>query len=161
MLFALCSSTISTIAFEIFMNKKPTLTHIFSGSISGAILFGSVASFTTNIAAPIAVGLASGFFSALYNKILLKKVNKNQLHDSLGIFGPIFFTSILSTAVLSPIVIKSFSEYSLNTPPLEGSVISSSGQSAWMLIYCGISSGMGLLTGMIISTIMRCLSHQQ
>lgn len=143
------------------MNKRPSLIHIFSGSLSGAIFFGSVASFTTNIAAPIAVGIASGFFSVLYNKILLKKVNKNQLYDSLGIFGPIFFTSILSTAVLSPIVIKAFFDYSLDTLPLEGSVISSSGQSGWMLIYFGISSGMGLLTGMLISTIMRCcLSHK-
>lgn len=143
------------------MNKRPSLTHIFSGSISGAILFGSVASFTTNIAAPIAVGIASGFFSALYNKILFKKVNKNQLYDSLGIFGPIFFSSILSTVLLSPIVIKSFTDYSLLPLPLEGSVISSSSQSGWMLIYFGISSGMGLLTGMIISTIMRCVSHRQ
>jgi ammonia channel protein AmtB len=156
--FALSSSTVSTFAFSYLFQGKPSILDFLTGSISGAILFGSVASFTTNIAAPIAIGIFAAFVSTYYRAHIMKQINKKKVYDMLGLFGPFVLTALIGVIVLSPIVLRSFFNFSLISPPLHGQPITSSNETAFVLIYAGISVGIGLITGMIISTMVRCLS---
>lgn len=62
------ASIIFNYAFSILLNSsgKISLRGSLLGTISGAIMYGSVAATSINIGAAIAVGLLAGFFSALY-----------------------------------------------------------------------------------------------
>lgn len=62
------ASIIFNYAFSILLNGRSRLSVRGSllGTISGAIMYGSVAGTSINIGAAIAVGLLAGFFSALF-----------------------------------------------------------------------------------------------
>ena len=161
MFFALSSSTVSTLAFSFLMNKKPRATDMFNGSISGAIIFGSIAGYATNIAVPIATGIFSAFLSVFYKSKLMNRLNKSHAYDMLGLFGPFMIVAIFGVIVLAPIVLKSFVNFSIVTNPMNGAAVTSSNETGWLLSYAGISAGIGLITGMVISTIMRCCSGSE
>jgi len=59
--------------------------------------------------------------------------------------------------MLAPIAIYSFYYYGITPTLFGGTSISSQGEVGWVLIYVGISVGIGLISGMITSTVIRCL----
>jgi len=120
-------------------------------------MFGPVASFANNIGISIAVGIGSGLISVIYRSRILPSLNKRHIYDSLGLFGPILMVSILGTIVVAPIVIFCNYYYELVPNGFDGVKIDNSGVAGWVLIYAGISAGIGLISGMINSTILRCL----
>lgn len=157
MFFALSASTVSSLAFSFLINKRPRAADIFTGSISGAVIMGSVAAFITNIAVPIVVGIFSAFVSVLYKCKVMVRVNKEHARDILGLFGPFLVVGVFGVVVLAPIVLISLANLGLVTGPMNGTVVGTSSAS-WVLIYAGISAGMGLITGMVVSTVVRCCS---
>lgn len=157
MFFALSSSTVCAYAFSILFSKKPKLSFIICSSISGAVIFGSVASFASNIAIPIAVGIGSAFISVFWMSKVTKMMNNSHIFDAIGLFGSFFVVGLFGTLLVAPIVIKSFQVYGLSNGALNNLAISSSSEASWVLIYVGISSGIGLICGMINATLMRCL----
>jgi ammonia channel protein AmtB len=161
MFFALSSSTICTLAFSYLMNIKPRTTDLFNGSISGAIIFGSVAGYATNIAVPITVGIFSAFISAFYKSKIMPSLNKHHAHDMLGLFGSFLIVAIIGAIAVAPIILKSFLNYTIVTSPMNSVSIVQANLPEWALIYVGISAGIGLITGMIISTIIRCCSGSE
>lgn len=160
MFFVLSSSTVCSLAFSFLFNKKPRAADIFTGSISGAVLMGSVAAFITNIAVPIVVGIFSAFVSVLYKCKVMVRLNKEHARDILGLFGPFLVVGVFGVIVLAPIVLSSLANFGLVTGPMNGTVVGASSAS-WVLIYAGTSAGMGLITGMVISTVVRCCSGKE
>ena len=113
MFFALSSSVISTVACSIIFNSNIKFSALIGGSISGAIMYGSVASFAVNIAIPITLGIFSGFFSVVYTSKLLAYVNKKHLNDSIGLFGAYSVSAIFGVAMVAPIVIYCYVNYGI------------------------------------------------
>lgn len=87
----------------------------------------------------------------------MKSLNKQRVRDLLGLFGPFLMVALLSVIALAPIVIRSYWNNSIVTSPMNKTSISSLGEAGWVIIYAGISAGIGLATGMFISTVIRCL----
>jgi len=80
-------------------------------------MYGPIAGTCTNIGAAIAIGLFSGFLSALFYKKIYKKTNQNGVRDSLGLIG-IGVISLMATFFIAPIVIKTYSNFSVNLTTL-------------------------------------------
>lgn len=76
-------------------------------------MYGSIATFSTNIAIPITLGIASAFFSVWYNSKLMPFINKKQLNDSLGLFGGYSITAVFGVIMVAPIVIYCYINYGL------------------------------------------------
>lgn len=157
--FALSSSLISTIGFSIVFGKKKKIdfSDLYLGSISGAIMFGPVASFVTNISAPIAVGIFSGLVSVFYRQKMMKKLNKKHIYDSLGLFGSVGIVSMFGVIAVSPLVIHTYYFNDVRSTPMGSISVKSPSEAPFIVIFAGISAGIGLVSGMINSTILRCL----
>lgn len=158
------ASIILNYSFSILLNAKSKISVRGSliGTISGAIMYGSIAGTCINIGAAIAVGLISGFFSALYYEKLYVKVNASNIRDSFGYLN-FLVVSFIGTFVITPIVLKIYYNYSVNLPPLQpsnaasGYFLGNLDIAGWVLVYVGVSLGIGILSGLIIGLILRCL----
>lgn len=151
--FALSSATLTTAALS---PPKIRLTDLMLGSLSGAIAFGPVASYVSNIAAPIAVGTGGALITVLYKVALWPRINKDYCHDALGSLGPIFGSALLGSALVSPLTIFAYERHSLSSNTAMDGEIDSKNSPYWMLIYAGVSLGVGLVTAMVTATIIRC-----
>ena len=87
----------------------------------------------------------------------MKNLNKQRVRDLLGLFGPFLVVALLGVIALAPIIIRTFLDNSIVTSPMNKISINSLGEAGYVIIYAGVSAGIGLATGMIISTIIRCL----
>jgi hypothetical protein len=77
---------------------KETLT----GAFAGAIVMGAAAPILFNIGIVIMIGTVTGIFSGIYMSFIHPKLNKNNLYDVLGLFGPFAIASILGSLVVVP-----------------------------------------------------------
>ena len=156
MFFALSSSVLSTAATSIIFTKGNTLklSDFLGSTISGAIMFGPVAGYTQNLSIPITLGIASGVLSTAYKCKILPLVNRKYLIDSLGFLGPFFIIPILGNFLVTPIVASIHSSASLITPQLYSTAIQKA-TSSYLLIFFLISSGLGVICGMMLSWVMR------
>lgn len=135
----------------------------------GAILYGPVAGTCVNIGAAIAIGLTAGFLSCVFYKKIYAKLNQEGVRDSFGIIL-VFLISFLATFMFSPIVIKTYYNYSVNLTTLESSSTDAVGApinvnaAGWVLIYVAISVGLGLvlggLTGLILYFLDKLTHHK-
>jgi hypothetical protein len=157
MFFALSSSVLSTAAFSVLLNgdHKMGLIDFIGGTISGAIMFGPVAGFSSNLAIPITLGLAGGFLCVLYKAKVLPRLNKVKLRDSMGFLGPFLMVPLVGNFVSTPVVIYTYSLYGITTPQLGFSSIGSVSSSRYIYILNVLASILGLLAGMAMSSIFR------
>lgn len=130
------------------------------GTVSGAIIFGSIAQICTNIGAAIACGCFSGLFSAIFYQKIYKKINRRQVFDSLGsIF--IAIISLISTLGIAPLVVYCYYKYNFliqtlkNDAGTANTAITSSSITSYMLQYVGITVGIGLVSGVLIGLLMK------
>lgn len=133
------------------------------GTITGAIIYGPVAGTCINIGAAIACGLLAGFISALFFEKVFPAINANTVKDSFGMFG-ILLVSFIGTFFISPIVIKTYYNYSVDLPTLYASnspstsyFISNKDSAGWVLVFVGVSSAIGLLSGLIMGLLLRAI----
>lgn len=95
-----------------------SLIDLIGGSISGAIMFGPVAGFTSNLAIPIALGIPGGFLCVIYKAKLMPRFNKTKLRDAIGFLGPFLMVPVIGNYVSTPVVIYIYSAYAITTPQL-------------------------------------------
>jgi len=156
--FALSASVIFTYTWSILFssnNDKIGLMESIIGTIMGAVLYGPVAGTCINIGASIAIGLLAGFLSSLFYRKVFKSINLNGIRDSFGLIG-IFIISFIATFFISPIVLKTYYNYDVILPTLNGT-ITNVDAAGWVLVYVGISIGIGLTTGLIAGLILYSL----
>lgn len=129
----------------------------------GAILYGPVAGTCINIGAAIACGILAGFSSAIFYKKVYPKINETVVWDSLGLLN-IWVVSFVATFLISPIVIRTYYNYTVNLSTLSvssidvlGSAILDVTSAGWSLIYVGITVGIGLGCGFIVGFILRTI----
>lgn len=130
------------------------------GTVSGAIIFGSISQICTNIGASIACGCFSGLFSAIFYNKIYQKINKRQVFDSFGsIF--IFIISLISTLGVAPLVVYCYYNFNFlvqtlrNDSNTANTAITNSSVIIYMLQYVGITAGIGFGSGLIIGLIMK------
>jgi hypothetical protein len=63
---------------------------------------GDAAPILGNIGHVIMVGAIGGLFSGLYMRILHPIVNKNNVVDTMGLFGPFLISALLGSIVVTP-----------------------------------------------------------
>jgi len=158
--FALSASVIATYIFAILLGGgKIGMRESILGTIMGAVIYGPVAGTCMNIGAAIATGIAAGFLSALFFHKVYAKINENGIRDSYGIVL-IFVISFLGTFLISPTVIKTYYNYNVNLTTFETSQSDLTGGAVninaarWVLVYVGISIGIGLSTGAVVGIIL-------
>lgn len=160
------ASIIFNYAFSILLNSrsKISLRGSLLGTISGAIMYGSVAATSINIGAAIAVGLLAGFLSALYYEKIYAKVNETNIRDSFGYLN-ILIVSFIGTFIIAPTTLKTYYNYNVSLTTLQSSKITTGfignlDIAGWVLAYVGISIAIGLASGLIIGLILRCLERR-
>ena len=125
-------------------------------------MFGPVAGTCSNIGAAIACGLFAGFLSAGFYHKIFPKLNKNGICDAFGL-NLILIVSFMGTFVISPIVIRTYYNYSVvlqtlasvNSPT--GKIITNVDAAGWSLVYVGIAVGLGLACGLVVGLLLKCL----
>jgi hypothetical protein len=106
----LSASVISTYSFSILFDEKIGIREAILGTLTGAVMYGSVAGTCINISAAISVGIFSGLISALFYSKIYVKINKDHIYDSMG--GLLMFgVSLLGTFFIAPIVLKTYWNY--------------------------------------------------
>jgi hypothetical protein len=74
-------------------------------------MIGPIAGSIDNIAIPIALGIGSALISVIYHIYIFPKINKNNIYDNLGLFGPYLLIAFLGTLVVAPITFISYYIY--------------------------------------------------
>lgn len=144
---ALNASVLTTYATSIIVNGKIGMREALLGTISGGILYGSIANVNGNIGAAIAIGTLAGIISALWYRFVFPSINGlNTIRDSMGMFG-LGIISFLGTFFVAPIVIIAL--YNNQPPLLNIEVVSNPNSAGWVLSYVGISAAIGFVGGLI------------
>jgi hypothetical protein len=146
------------------VNRKIDVKDCVFGTITGGISFGAVAGTAVNIGAAIASGLFAGLFSSLAYRLIYKRINLNKLYDSYGVIN-ILMVSFFGTFAITPVILIAY--YNLNwilttlqvsnfdtvgLPLINSSIV------GWVLIYVGISIGIGLVGGLMTGLFLRMIS---
>lgn len=160
MFFALSAAVITTYSTSIIFNsanRKIKISDAFIGTISGGIIFGPVASYATSLAVPIALGFSAGLVTSFYRSVVMPRINHLLIYDTMGLFGGILFNSILGTVVAAPVVCIAFVNFSLPSPAWNATDrITNYAEAGFLLVYVGVSAGIGLFGGLTASFFMRC-----
>jgi hypothetical protein len=160
---AMSASIIFTYAFSILLNpnSKIGIRGSLVGTITGAIMYGPVAGTCINIGAAIAVGLLAGAISAFFFEKIYPKLNASNITDSFGL-GVVWIAAFLGTFIVTPTVLKTYYNYSVDLPtlypqnsPSSAYFISNKDVAGWSLVYVGISVGIGLVGGIIIGLLLK------
>ncbi len=136
------------------------------GTISGGVIYGSVAGTCINIGTAIACGLFAGLVSAFYFRFIYNRVNKTNTFDSYGVFNTLII-SIFGTLGIAPIVLVAYyqRDWILTTLQVSnfdkvGLPLLNSSIAGWVLIYVGVSFGIGSASGLIIGFILRVIQNR-
>ena len=63
---------------------------------------GAAAPLVYNIGIIIMIGSVTGFLCGIYMRVLHVKINKNNVKDVLGLFGPFCISSLIGSLVIVP-----------------------------------------------------------
>ena len=153
---AVSSSVVSCAAWSVIISKnsKMHIADFMGSSIGGAIMVGSTAGFANNLAIPVVLGMAAGFFCTLYKAWLQPKINRRNMKDALGLIGPFVICPIIGCFIATPIIIFCYSNYSIIPPQLNGAPIDIV-SSRYILIYQVLSMALGVVGGMATSSVFR------
>jgi len=107
--FALTGSVVSTYIFSaIFGNFHVGIRESIVGVLGGVAMIASVASYINNIGGCFAIGIAAGFISGLWLRVIHPKVNTNNRSDQLGLIGPVLINSFIGCLVVSPLLFAAY-----------------------------------------------------
>ncbi len=124
------------------------------GTITGGIIMGDAAPALHNIGLTIMIGAIGGFFSGLYMRLIHPRVNRTNILDAMGLFGPFLITSLLGSLVVTPAIIIWYSN--------QGVVNQGIGTTyrytlaGWQLVYVGISAALGIGCGLFAGILSVC-----
>ena len=115
---------------------------------------GAVAPIIYNIGIILMIGSVTGFLCGIYMRLAHVKINKNNVKDVLGLFGPFAISSILGSLVVAPSVISVYYNKGVNFPLTIESVPKD--LAGYQLIYVGLSAGIGLVCGLLTVLLSIC-----
>ncbi len=141
MFFGLCGSVLGTYCGSAFSNKGMVgYKDALIGTIVGGVAVGSAAPIVSNPGIAIVIGSGSGFLSGLLNSRISSLINRNYMYDVLGLFVPFLISSLIGSLVV---------------PSAHLAYSNNKGESTYVLIYAGISAGLGLGGGLITGLACR------
>lgn len=73
-----------------------------TGTITGGIVMGAAAPLIYNIGIVIMIGFVTGIICGIYMRTMHVKINKNNVKDTLGLFGPFTIASIIGSLIVLP-----------------------------------------------------------
>lgn len=158
MFFAIIGSVAGTYIGSALSGKGSVgYKEVLVGTITGGILMGGPAPALMNIGISIAVGLVGGIISGLTMNRIQKKINKNNLYDVLGLFGPFIISAILGSIVVPIMTLHIY--YNQQNSDIEykkifGTVFPFT-LIPYQLIYPGISAAFGLIGGALSGILCR------
>ena len=115
--FAMSSSVVFTYAFSCLLGERIGIREALFSSIAGGVVFGPVAATVTNIAAPIALGLAAGIISTVFYRKVYVSVNSEEIKDTFGMLN-FLILSLLGTFFFAPIIIRAQYNHDIIISPL-------------------------------------------
>jgi hypothetical protein len=115
--FALSSNVLSTFTLSVLLEGKFVVRWSIFGLIMGGVLYGSVAEISGNIGAAIACGSGSGLLTVIFYSKIYPMINRDTVSDAMGLIL-MLVVSLLSTAVVSPILLVLYSKIKLYIPSL-------------------------------------------
>lgn len=128
-------------------NSRIGFKDVIIGAITGGVCLGSTAPILSNSGIAILVGVISGVISGAYMKKIHPIVNKTYIYDCMGLLGPILLSSLLGSAVVTPLCLLWYYQNDYrNIGIAAGYPISLVG---WQLIYVAVSIGIGIVAGVV------------
>lgn len=115
---------------------------------------GAAAPLVYNIGIIIMIGSVTGFLCGIYMRVLHVKINKNNVKDVLGLFGPFCISSLIGSLVIVPSTLIVYYNRGQKFPFANIAIPYS--MAGYQLIYVGISAGIGLAGGLITSITSIC-----
>lgn len=100
---------------------------------------GAAAPLITNIGIIIMIGSVTGFLCGIYMRVLHVKINKNNVKDVLGLFGPFCIASIIGSLIVVPSIISVYNTRNIAFPFTD--VVPPFEYAGYQLIYVGLSAG--------------------
>jgi len=154
-LFGILGSIVGTFIGSAIVGKgrvgyKETLV----GTITGGIVMGATAPLHYNIGIVIMIGSVTGILCGIYMRTIHVKINKNNVKDVLGLFGPILIASLGGSLVLLPstlvVLYNREKTFPFTAVEIPYSMI------GYQLIYVGLSAGIGLGGGILTGIFSLC-----
>ena len=129
------------------------------GTITGGVVMSASAPLVFSVGIMILIGLVTGFLSGIYMRTINRKINKNNVNDSMGLFGPFLMSSVGGSLLILPcmMVFYEFKGQTLpggfNAPSITRDLV------GWQLVYVGISAGIGLGSGILAGIVSFCCQN--
>lgn len=115
---------------------------------------GAAAPLIYNIGILIMIGSVTGFLCGIYMRVIHVRINRTNVKDVLGLFGPFCISSLIGSMVIVPSALAVYYNRGIAFPFTNTAVpISLAG---YQLIYVGISAGIGLGGGLFTSLMSCC-----
>lgn len=154
-LFGIIGSIIGTFVGSAAVGRgRVGYKEVLTGTIAGGIVMGAAAPLVYNIGILLMIGGVTGLLSGIYMRVIHVKINKNNVKDVLGLFGPFCIASILGSLVVVPAVLAVYYNRGI-TFPFTNTTIPLH-LIGYQLIYVGISAGIGLVGGLFVSLTNLC-----
>lgn len=115
---------------------------------------GASAPIINNIGIIIMIGVVTGILCGIYMRVIHVKINKNNVKDVLGLFGPFCIASLIGSMVVVPSVLNVYFNKGIALPFTN--VIPPSPLAGYQLIYVGLSAGIGLVGGLFTALLSIC-----
>jgi hypothetical protein len=101
------------------------------------------------------IGSVTGFLNGIYMRVIHVRINRDNVKDVLGLFGPFAIASILGSFVVTPSVLTFYYNRGY-TFPFSNKITIPSNYAGYQLIYVGLSAGIGLVGGLLTSIFNIC-----
>jgi len=154
-IYCISASAITCVGVSCLINGKLSLKDLIYSPVVGGVIIGSSAAFISNSVGAILMGVTAGGFHIIFQRI------ESRMRRYVLIENNVFFTFALQGlfgGLLSAIFVYlantyNFAKYSANSEIY--SLPAWTGQ----LIGSGISAGIGLLGGLILSPVICLINH--
>lgn len=154
-LFGIIGSVVGTfVGSALFGQGRVGYKEVLTGTICGGIVMGSAAPLVYNIGILIMIGSVTGFICGIYMRVIHVKINKNNVKDVLGLFGPFCISSIIGSLIVTPSVLATYTNRGIAMPFTN--VVPPISLAGYQLIYVGISAGIGLGGGFFTALMGLC-----
>lgn len=154
-LFGILGSIVGTFIGSALVGKgRIGYKEVLTGTISGGIVMGAAAPLIYNIGIIIMIGTVTGMLCGIYMRVLHVKINKNNVKDVLGLFGPFCISALIGSLVVVPSALIVSYNRGMSFPFANIQIPYS--LAGYQLIYVGISAGIGLVGGLLTSIFSIC-----
>lgn len=124
------------------------------GTITGGIVMGGAAPVLDNIGINLMIAFLTGLISGVYMRTLHPRINKNNIYDTLGLFGPFLISAFIGSIIIAPSTIIWYHNHNITkngiAQPYPFSL------AGWQLVYAGISAALGLGGGLFAGILSIC-----